>query len=76
MATGQETAQLEGTATVNGEVAPTGSPYQLMLWAHDGDPDAFRIRVWWDVPAGEVTVFDSGTRALAGGSIVLHKAGK
>lgn len=74
--TGEDTAQLQGTATVNGEVAPTGIPYQFRLWARDGDPDTFRIRVWWDVPAGEVTVFDSGTRALAGGSIVIHKSGK
>jgi hypothetical protein len=73
---GQDTAQLQGAATVNGDVAPTGMPYRFMLRAHDRDPDAFRIRVWWDVPAGEVTVLDSGTRALGGGSIVIHKAGK
>jgi predicted extracellular nuclease len=62
-------AQFKGTGTVNG----TGS-YRFMLWAGDGTPDTFRIKIWWEDSAGEHVVYDNGTdQALGGGSIVIHK---
>lgn len=60
-------AQFKGTGTING----AGS-YGFMLWASDGAPDTFRIKIW-DV-ATEVVVYDNGVnQPIGGGSIVVHK---
>ena len=47
-----------------------------MLWAGDGEPDTFRIRIWWeDASGGEQVAFDNGAQqAIGGGSIVIHTA--
>ena len=64
---GGTNAQFKGFGTING----TGD-YGFMLWATDGSPDKFRIKIW-DV-ASEVVVYDNGTdQAIGGGSIVVHK---
>lgn len=57
------TAKLEGTATVNGE-----SGYAFTVWASDGSPDTFRIRITG--PDGPV--YDNGDTALGGGNLVVH----
>jgi hypothetical protein len=60
-------AQYKGSGTING----TGS-YQFMLWAGDGTPDTFRIKIW--DAATEVVVYDNGiNQPISGGSIVVHK---
>jgi hypothetical protein len=70
---GGRNAQFKGTGAINGMVAPNGSAFRFMIWAGDGDPDTFRIRIWWEDSGVENTVYDNGTdRPLGGGSIVIH----
>ena len=60
-------AQFKGYGTING----TGN-YGFMLWATDGSPDQFRIKIW--DAATEAVVYDNGTdQVIGGGSIVVHK---
>jgi hypothetical protein len=60
-------AQFKGCGTINGS-----GNYGFMLWATDGSPDTFRIKIWDAVT--EVVVYDNGTeQAIGGGSIVVHK---
>lgn len=68
------TAQFKGSGMVNGGLDPNGNPYKFMLWAGDGTPDTFRIRIWWeDASAVEHDVYDNGfNQAIGGGSIVVH----
>ncbi|MCB0017103.1 MAG: hypothetical protein KDE09_04885 [Anaerolineales bacterium] len=57
-------AQFKGEGTING----SGS-YQFMIWAGDGSPDTFRIRIWGE--GG--TIYDNGSQQLlGGGSVVVH----
>ena len=50
-----------------------GSDYKFMLWAGDGTPDTFRIKIWYEENGIEVVVYDNGSQqALGGGSIVVH----
>jgi PKD repeat protein len=67
-------AQFKGSGTVNGELDPNGEAYKFMIWAGDGDPDTFRIRIWWEGEDGvEHDVYDNGfEQAIGGGSIVVH----
>jgi hypothetical protein len=64
---GGTNAQFKGYATING-----AGNYGFMLWAGDGSPDTFRIKIW---DAGtEAVVYDNGTdQPIGGGSIVVHK---
>lgn len=58
-------AILGGKGTVNGS-----GEYQFMLWAVDGNPDAFRMRIW----SGSEVVYDNGAvQPIGGGKITLHK---
>ena len=73
---GGANAQFKGVGTINNDVAPNGEPYKFMLWAGDGEPDTFRIKIWHE-DAGEVVVYDNGwltgiKQAIGGGSIVIH----
>ena len=66
------TAQFKGTGTING----TGS-YRFQIWATDGSPDKFRIRVWQESGGVENDIYDNGVElALNGtagnGSIQIH----
>ena len=70
--TGDDTAQYKGVGTVNGAVAPNGTLYHFMVWAGDGEPDTFRIRIWWEDSGQETELYDSETTILGGGSIVIH----
>jgi len=38
-------AQFKGSGMVNGALDPNGNAYKFMLWAGDGSPDTFRIRI-------------------------------
>ncbi len=67
-------AQYKGQGTINGNLAPIGSAYKFMIWAKDGTPDTFRIKIWWEDATGEQVVYDNGVeQAIGGGSIVVHK---
>jgi PKD repeat protein len=62
-------AQFKGTGTINGL-----GVYKFMLTAVDGNPDTFRIKIWYEDGAGEHVVYDNGSQqALGGGSITVHK---
>lgn len=62
-------AQFKGTGTLNGV-----GGYKFMVWAKDGSPDTFRIKI---TDGGGATVYDNyqdgefGT-PLGGGSIMIH----
>ncbi len=47
-------AQLSGTGTVNGDLAPDGESYRFMIWIEDGSSDTFRIRIWWADGSGSM----------------------
>jgi hypothetical protein len=68
--TGSGYAKFKGTGTING----AGS-YKFMLWAGDGDPDTFRIKIWEEDGSGsETVVYDNGMdQAIGGGQIAVHK---
>ena len=70
----QVTAQFKGSGTVNGSLDPNGNAYKFMLWAGDGSPDTFRIKIWWeDAAEVEYIVYDNGfNQPIGGGSIVVH----
>ncbi len=60
-------AQFKGSGTING-----AGDYKFMLWAGDGVPDTFRIKIWQE-NGGEVVVYDNGfNQPIGGGSIVVH----
>jgi streptogramin lyase len=60
-------AQFKGYGTING----VGN-YGFMLWATDGSPDTFRIKIW--VAETDSLVYDNGVaQPIGGGSIVVHK---
>jgi hypothetical protein len=50
-----------------------GNAFKFMVWASDGSPDTFHIRIWWEDDAGEHDVYDNGVdQAIGGGNIVVH----
>ena len=66
-------AQFKGSGLINGAADPNGNAYKFMLWAGDGSPDTFRIRIWWEDATGEHDVYDNGTdQPIGAGSIVVH----
>jgi hypothetical protein len=72
--TGSNYARFKGSGTINGE-----GDYKFMLWAGDGEPDTFRIRIWEEDEdtAQEVDIYDNGfDQAIDGGSIVIHSKNK
>jgi hypothetical protein len=74
---GGTTAQFKGAGTANGEVAPDGSPYRFILWARNGKPDTFRIKVWWEDSGGtETVVYDNGFDQAIGGGAIAVQSGK
>lgn len=67
-------AQIKGEGTINGDLAPNGNAFKFMLWAVDGNPDTFRIKIWWEDAGADQVVYDNGPdQAIGGGSIVIHK---
>lgn len=60
-------AQFKGYGTINGS-----GKYGFMLWATDGSPDTFRIKIWIADDETNI-VYDNGTnQPIGGGSIVVH----
>lgn len=68
--TGSDYARFKGSGTING----LGN-YRFMVWAGDGEPDTFRIKIWEESELGiETVIYDNGfDQAIRGGSIVVHK---
>jgi len=65
-----ETAKFKGTGQVEG----LGDGYKFMLWAGDGDPDTFRIKIWEEVGDVETVIYDNGSQdPITGGNILIHK---
>jgi hypothetical protein len=61
-------AQFKGYGTINGS-----GNYGFMIWAGDGDPDTFRIKIWTETDGVENVVYDNGSdQAIGGGNIVVH----
>ena len=70
---GGQRAQFKGVGKINGDIAPNGDMYKFMIWAGDGDPDTFRIKIWYELGFNEVVVYDNGfDPELGAGSIVIH----
>ncbi len=67
--TGSDYAKFKGEGAIKGQGA-----YKFMVWAGDGSPDTFRIRIWTEDDAGvETAVYDNGSdQPIGGGSIVVH----
>lgn len=64
--TGSNYAKFKGTGTINGQ-----GNYKFQIWAGDGSPDTFRIKIWDAIT--EEDVYDNGMdQAIGGGSIVVH----
>ena len=62
-------AQFKGSGTIN----QAGS-YKFMLWAGDGAPDSFRIKIWEEVNGVESVIYDNGVlQPISGGAIIIHK---
>ena len=81
--------QYKGEGTINGLLDPNGNLYKFMLWAVDGEQDAFRIKIWIEgdaveEPAIETVVYDNGFEGsgyedgqpISGGSIIVHTSKK
>ncbi len=52
---GGANAQFKGTGTING-----AGDYKFMLWAGDGEPDIFRIKIWEELLGEEIVYYDNG----------------
>lgn len=67
--TGSNYARFKGTGTINGE-----GEYKFMIWAGDGEPDTFRIKIWTeDAYGAETVVYDNGSdQAIGAGQIMIH----
>ena len=70
---GGTNAQFKGSGLINGAADPNGNAFKFMLWAGDGSPDTFRIRIWWEADDVETDVYDNGVeQAIGAGNIVVH----
>lgn len=72
--TGSNYARFKGLGTINGM-----GNYKFMIWAGDGIPDTFRIKIWEEDENNgvETVIYDNGSdQAIAGGSIVIHAKSK
>jgi len=75
---GGTNALFKGEGTLNGDLDLSGNAYKFMLWAGDGSPDTFRIRIWSEDSVGnEMVIYDNDVKqAIGGGSIVIHTGEK
>jgi PKD repeat protein len=67
--TGSDYAMFKGVGAINGQ-----GEYKFRVWAGDGDPDTFRIRIWVENELGnETDIYDNGSdQEIEGGAIVIH----
>ena len=64
------TAKFKGVGTIEG----ASDVYKFIIWAGDGTPDTFRIKIWEEVSGLEDVVYDNGSQqAITGGNIFVHK---
>jgi hypothetical protein len=64
-------AQFKGSGKINGSLDPNGTAYKFLLWAGDGTPNTFRIKIFWEDATGEHVVYDNNFNQAIGG-IVMH----
>jgi len=65
-------AQFKGYGTINGM-----GDYRFILWAGDGDPDTFRIKIWEEVGGTETVIYDNGfDQPIEHGNVIVHKEKK
>lgn len=60
-------AQFKGYGTINGS-----GNYGFMLWAADGVPDTFRIKIWVADDETNIVYDNDTSQPIEGGSIVIH----
>jgi hypothetical protein len=61
-------AWLKGSGLVNGQPG-----YKILIWAQDGSPDTFRVRIWQVVSGVEVVLYDNGfAQPIAAGKIMIQ----
>jgi len=68
--TGSDYAKFKGIGTINGF-----GNYRFMIWAGDGAPDTFRIKIWEEdeLTAMETVIYDNGyDQPIESGNIVIH----
>jgi hypothetical protein len=73
---GGTNAQFKGEGTINRALTPDGGLYRFMIWAGDGEPDTFRIRIWEEDEQGsvEMDIYDNGFRQpIGGGNIHIQR---
>ena len=72
--TGGNFAKFKGDGTINGGYDENGNAYKFMLWAGNGSPDTFRIKIWSEDDVGnETVVYDNGfDQEISGGQVVIH----
>jgi hypothetical protein len=67
--TGSNYAKFKGT----GIIMDVPGEFKFKLWAGDGAPDTFRIKIWRDEDETENVVYDNGKdQSIGGGSIIVH----
>ncbi len=66
-------AQFSGQGTINGGLDPNNEEYKFMIWATDGNPDTFWIKIWWEDNSVENIVYDNDMeQPIGGGAIQVH----
>jgi hypothetical protein len=72
VATGSNYSKYKGIGTING-----AEVYMFQIWAGDGTPDTFRIKICAETGGIETVVYDNGMdQPIGGGSIVAHTTKK
>ncbi len=69
--TGSDYAKFKGAGTING----WPEEYKFMLWAGDGEPDTFTIKIWEEneETGDEMPIYQNpGDQPIDAGSIVVH----
>ena len=69
--TGSNYARFKGTGAINGQ-----GGYKFMIWAGDGSPDTFRIKIWVEEDGVETVIYDNGSDQVIGGGSIVVKKGK
>jgi len=70
---------LRGAGTINGQMSPGGVPYELMVYAEEGNPDTVRFWIFGTDEGGlPYRVYYNGVtqQPLDGGDFLIHTNGK
>jgi hypothetical protein len=76
---GGNKAKFKGTGTING-----AGDYKFIVWAGDGEPDTFRIKIWEETNGEELVVYDNSLanstyengQPIVKGEIIIHSPKK